>query len=218
MSPPRPLAAVRRGRDCGSGLDSRGLRLGARRRVPQAVPPLVGYLGGGLALYALGATGGELLHEVGHVGVLLLLLTVGLHVRPRNVVRPEVIAVALSFSSTVLGTKALEARNELEAVPGTDRGRYPHTPGPRSHRPPRAGRPGLPVPLGASHLLPGPPGQAPAPAPAGREPPRGVAPALRPPARARRRYPVRGAGPKLRTWGFGSRGASGRAPEGRRAL
>ena len=40
------------------------------------LPPLVGYLGGGLALYGLGVTGSDLLHDIGHVGVLLLLLTV----------------------------------------------------------------------------------------------------------------------------------------------
>lgn len=113
------------------------------------LPPLVGYLGGGLALYGLGVTGSDLLHDIGHVGVLLLLLTVGLHIRLRSVLRPEVlgaggahlvistvlftavglvfgfgvgaamlIAVVLSFSSTVLGVKALEARNELEAYQG----------------------------------------------------------------------------------------------------
>ena len=112
-------------------------------------PPLVGYLGGGLALYAFGVTGSELLHDIGHVGVLLLLLTVGLHIRPRNVLRLEVlgagtahlaissvlfaavglafglapgaavlVGVVLAFSSTVLGAKSLEARNELEAYQG----------------------------------------------------------------------------------------------------
>jgi len=113
------------------------------------LPPLVGYLGGGLALYGVGVTSSELLHEIGQVGVLLLLLAVGLHIRLRSVLRPEVlgagvahlalssvlftavgltfgigigaavlIAVVLSFSSTVLGAKALEARNELEAYQG----------------------------------------------------------------------------------------------------
>jgi predicted Kef-type K+ transport protein len=112
-------------------------------------PPFVGYLGGGLALYAFGVTGSGLLHEIGHVGVLLLLLTVDLHMRPRSVLRPEVlgagtahlaassvlfaavglafgfgsgaavlVGVVLAFSSTVLGAKSLEARNELQAYQG----------------------------------------------------------------------------------------------------
>lgn len=54
------------------------------------IPVLVGYLAGGLALYAFGATATDLLHSIGHIGVLLLLFTVGLHLRLRSIVRPEV--------------------------------------------------------------------------------------------------------------------------------
>lgn len=54
------------------------------------LPPLVGYLGGGLALYGFGATGTELMHEIGHIGVLLLLFTVGLHLRLKNILRLEI--------------------------------------------------------------------------------------------------------------------------------
>jgi glutathione-regulated potassium-efflux system ancillary protein KefC len=43
----------------------------------------VGYLGGGLALFGMGATASDLLHEIGHLGVLLLLFTIGLHLRLR---------------------------------------------------------------------------------------------------------------------------------------
>jgi len=57
---------------------------------PLGLPPLVGYLIAGFALNALGAHGGELLEHVAHIGVLLLLFSVGLKVRLRNVVRPEV--------------------------------------------------------------------------------------------------------------------------------
>ena len=63
------------------------------------LPPLVGYLGGGLALYSLGVTGSDLLHDIGHVGVLLLLLTVGLHIRLRSVLRPEVLGAGARTSS-----------------------------------------------------------------------------------------------------------------------
>jgi predicted Kef-type K+ transport protein len=55
------------------------------------VPPLVGYLGGGLALLGMGATASELLHDIGHAGVLLLLFTIGLHLRLRSILRPEVL-------------------------------------------------------------------------------------------------------------------------------
>lgn len=54
------------------------------------IPIIVGYLAGGLALYAFGQTTTDLLHAIGHVGVLLLLFTVGLHLRLRSIIRPEV--------------------------------------------------------------------------------------------------------------------------------
>lgn len=57
------------------------------------LPPLVGYLGGGLALYGMGATADELLEVIGEVGVLLLLFTLGLHIRLRSILRPEVLGV-----------------------------------------------------------------------------------------------------------------------------
>lgn len=55
------------------------------------LPPLIGYLGAGVALYAFGVEGGDLLHEIGHIGVLLLLFTVGLHLRFKSIFRPEVL-------------------------------------------------------------------------------------------------------------------------------
>ncbi|AEB12086.1 cation:proton antiporter family protein [Marinithermus hydrothermalis] len=73
------------------------------------LPPLVGFLGGGFALGALGFTGGAFLHEVAHTGVLLLLFSVGLKVRLKNLSQPEVwgtgLAHLLVFSA--LGTLVL---------------------------------------------------------------------------------------------------------------
>lgn len=57
------------------------------------LPPLVGYLAGGLALYSMGATADRLLEVIGEVGVLLLLFTIGLHIRLRSILRPEVLGV-----------------------------------------------------------------------------------------------------------------------------
>lgn len=54
------------------------------------LPPLVGYLAAGFALSLLGFSGGDLLHELAHTGVLLLLFTVGLKLRWRSLFRPEV--------------------------------------------------------------------------------------------------------------------------------
>ncbi|MEX6502669.1 cation:proton antiporter domain-containing protein [Pseudomonas zhanjiangensis] len=120
------------------------------------LPPLVGYLGAGFALAALGERLGIGPHDsaalthIAHVGVLLLLFTVGLKLKLSNLVRREVIgggllhfalssliflpavlllvdmpwqqglllAIALSFSSTVLAAKVLESKRELRAFHG----------------------------------------------------------------------------------------------------
>jgi predicted Kef-type K+ transport protein len=44
------------------------------------IPPLVGYLLAGICLSVFGYEGGELLHEIAHLGVIFLLFTVGLHI------------------------------------------------------------------------------------------------------------------------------------------
>jgi predicted Kef-type K+ transport protein len=130
-----------------------GMGLAARA---VGLPPLVGYLGAGFALAAVGEHLGigphdsAALQHIAHMGVLLLLFTVGLKLKPSNLLRREVIgggllhlvissvlflpaimllldlpwlqclllAVALSFSSTVLAAKVLEAKRELRAFHG----------------------------------------------------------------------------------------------------
>jgi len=114
------------------------------------LPPLVGYLAAGFALNALGHRGGETLEHVAHLGVLLLLFSVGLKVNLRTVLAREVwgsallhiavvalagaaglyflmdlgwagavlLAVALSFSSTVVAAKSLEEKRELRSFHG----------------------------------------------------------------------------------------------------
>ncbi|WP_339905479.1 cation:proton antiporter family protein [Pseudomonas guineae] len=120
------------------------------------LPPLVGYLAAGFALAAAGELLGfgprdsAALQHIAHLGVLLLLFTVGLKLKPSNLVRREVVggallhfvissvvflpaimlllelpwhqclllAMALSFSSTVLAAKVLEAKRELRAFHG----------------------------------------------------------------------------------------------------
>ena len=59
------------------------------------LPPLLGYLVGGFVLSAMGVEGGVLLHELAHYGVLFLLFTLGLHIRMRNMVQPEVVGTSL---------------------------------------------------------------------------------------------------------------------------
>ena len=57
---------------------------------PLGLPPLVGYLLAGFALSAFGFAGGEMLARLAHAGVLLLLFSVGLKLRWKSLVRPEV--------------------------------------------------------------------------------------------------------------------------------
>ncbi|MCL7943263.1 cation:proton antiporter [Marinobacter sp. ATCH36] len=120
------------------------------------LPPLVGYLAAGFVLSGLAATtdiaieATDALQHIAHLGVLLLLFTVGLKLKVRSIISPEVIggsllhfgitclvftpgiyllmdlewqtafllAVALSFSSTVLAAKVLETKRELKAFHG----------------------------------------------------------------------------------------------------
>jgi predicted Kef-type K+ transport protein len=120
------------------------------------LPPLVGYLAAGFALNGIAHLTGkplhgvEALHQIAHLGVLLLLFIVGLKLRLRNVLQPEVLGgslahlaivcllltpamhylaglpwetallltIALSFSSTVVAAKVLEAKRELRAFHG----------------------------------------------------------------------------------------------------
>lgn len=120
------------------------------------LPPLVGYLAAGFVLSGLSAAteinieATDALNHIAHLGVLLLLFTVGLKLKLRSIVSPEVIggsllhfaitcavfapgiyllmevswktalllAIALSFSSTVLAAKVLESKRELRAFHG----------------------------------------------------------------------------------------------------
>lgn len=114
------------------------------------LPPLVGYLAAGFTLSLLGHETNDILNHVAHIGVLLLLFSVGLKLRLRSVITKEVlfgslihmaimiglaylvmvnifgmdgqlsliIAIALSFSSTVVAAKVLEGKRELRAFHG----------------------------------------------------------------------------------------------------
>lgn len=120
------------------------------------LPPLVGYLAAGFLLSGVSAVSGltieatDSLEHIAHLGVLLLLFTVGLKLKLRSIVSREVIggsllhfgitcavftpglyllmdlpwqtafilAIALSFSSTVLAAKVLESKRELRAFHG----------------------------------------------------------------------------------------------------
>ena len=70
------------------------------------MPPLVGFLAAGFALDAAGLAAPDGLEAIAHAGVLLMLFTVGMKVRLRNIVRVEVWGTALlhlAVSTALLG-------------------------------------------------------------------------------------------------------------------
>ena len=71
------------------------------------LPPLIGFLAAGFALNAFGFESNAALAHIAHLGVLLLLFTVGLKVRLRNLVRPEVWGTALVHLLITGGVLAL---------------------------------------------------------------------------------------------------------------
>jgi predicted Kef-type K+ transport protein len=83
------------------------------------LPPLVGFLLAGFALHALGLEGGGLLDPVAHAGVLLLLFTVGLKLRPKSLVQAEVWGAGLVhlLVSVALGVAALVVASGLAYRP-----------------------------------------------------------------------------------------------------
>lgn len=114
------------------------------------LPPLIGYLGAGLLMHLRGIEETPVLPALSHAGVLLLLFSVGLKLRWRNLLdrtnlgggsahllimalglvpllslygplgapTAVMLAIALTFSSTVLAAKVLEERQELRAFHG----------------------------------------------------------------------------------------------------
>ncbi len=75
------------------------------RRV--GLPPLVGFLMGGFVMHAMGDDGGDLLRPFGEIGVYLLLFSIGLKLRPKSLLRPEIWGVASLHMSVVVGLFAV---------------------------------------------------------------------------------------------------------------
>jgi glutathione-regulated potassium-efflux system ancillary protein KefC len=63
------------------------LGLGARQI---GLPPLVGYLVGGFVLHAFGAREDALIEELSHIGITLLLFTIGLKLKLKSLAQPHV--------------------------------------------------------------------------------------------------------------------------------
>lgn len=79
------------------------------------LPPLVGFLVAGFALNYMGAEGGEFLNEMADLGVTLLLFTIGLKLRIKELIRPEIWGVSLihTVSISLLSTLGILALKTL---------------------------------------------------------------------------------------------------------
>ena len=81
------------------------------------LPPMVGFLAAGFVLRAMGEEGGEALATISDLGVTLLLFSIGLKLRIKNLIRPEIwagtslhtLSVILLFAPVVYGVSALVA-------------------------------------------------------------------------------------------------------------
>ncbi|CAA6805584.1 MAG: putative Glutathione-regulated potassium-efflux system protein KefB [uncultured Thiotrichaceae bacterium] len=72
------------------------------------LPPMVGFLIAGFVLTTLGVSGGDFLNEMADLGVTLLLFTIGLKLKPAQLLRPEVWGVATAHMLAVtVGMAAL---------------------------------------------------------------------------------------------------------------
>ncbi len=92
-----------------------GLGLLARQL---GMPPLVGFLATGFALNALQVKPDPAITGLGEIGVWMLLFTVGLKLRFRSLIRPEVWVTSLVHLAVAGGLTALFA-HELAALPWT---------------------------------------------------------------------------------------------------
>ena len=80
------------------------------------MPTLVGYLAAGLVLALFGVESNTLIKEVGDLGVVLLLFTVGLHISFRSLIQVQVLGVGLIhlvFSGVLFGFVLLQLQFQL---------------------------------------------------------------------------------------------------------
>ncbi len=71
------------------------------------MPPLVGYLAAGFVLNALGITSGETLKEFADFGVTLLLFSIGLKLKVKSLLQPEVWAVSVGHMIVTVAVLAV---------------------------------------------------------------------------------------------------------------
>jgi glutathione-regulated potassium-efflux system ancillary protein KefC len=67
------------------------------------LPALIGYLAAGFILHELGTTAGPLLEEIANIGVTLLLFSIGLKLRPRDLLETKVWGSTLAHMVIMIG-------------------------------------------------------------------------------------------------------------------
>jgi predicted Kef-type K+ transport protein len=90
------------------------------------LPPLVGFLGAGFILHAVGEHGGQTIQGIADLGVTLLLFTIGLNLKVKGLLRPEIWAgttIHMAITVLVLGLAAWALGGlGLATVAGLDAG------------------------------------------------------------------------------------------------
>lgn len=67
-----------------------------------ALPPLIGYLASGFVLSAIGVQGGDVLQHLADIGVTLLLFTIGLKLKLKSLLRPEIWLVTVANTGLIM--------------------------------------------------------------------------------------------------------------------
>jgi len=66
------------------------------------LPPLIGYLVSGFALSAIGVKGGAIIDHLAEIGVTLLLFSIGLKLKLKSLLRPEIWGVTLANTALIM--------------------------------------------------------------------------------------------------------------------
>ena len=88
------------------------------------LPPLIGFLGAGFAIRAIGITDIPFIDSVAELGVTTLLFTIGLKLNPKDIAEPRVVGTAMGHAVTntavFAGLFALVGLLPLAALAGLD--------------------------------------------------------------------------------------------------
>jgi predicted Kef-type K+ transport protein len=87
------------------------------------LPPLIGFLAAGFVLKAFGVEAGEALDDIADLGVYLLLFTIGLKLRVRSLLRPEIWAGTTLHMAVTIGFFWVGGHSSSWPLPSVSRAR-----------------------------------------------------------------------------------------------